>query len=399
MMKYYSLLLCPALVGVATAASTTDQKQAIINLRKLQATRPPKTPPPTPAAATRPPKTPPPTPAATRPPKTPPPTPPPTTAAPQSIAETVCSDDDFFKLCYYLQQTGLYDTLNSDGTYTLFAPSDAAFEKLRSVADLTDDEIRGLLMYHISPNVLTYNNLAMIAPGDVETMVPGLPISVSTSTDGEVLLNDKTKITEPDIEASNGIIQVVDQAIIPPVLPPTPAPSTPEPTLKPTEPITPEPTLKPTEAIMPEPTMKPTEAITPEPTTLEPTLKPTEAPATLDPTSKPPTTVVSPTLFPTSFSYAPYHTNYAGVFAKASKSGSKTPKIAPVVGKSSKRSAKSSKSYEMVGKADKSDGRTNYYATRDVSVREVFGYEDGFHNARFRAEDLNASSQLRGGSG
>lgn len=87
------------------------------------------------------------------------------------------------------------------------------------------------------------------------------------------------------------------------------------------------------------------------------------------------------------------------MFAKAIKSGSKTPKIAPVVGKSSKRSAKSSKSYEIVGKADKSDGRTNYYATRDVSVREVFGYEDGFHNARFRAEDLNASSQLRGGSG
>ena len=399
-MMFYSLLLSSALlVGVATASSSDDQKQAINNLRKLQdATRPPKTPPPTPAA-TRPPKTPRPTPAATRPPKTPPPTLPPTTpptpsptdAAPQSIAETVCADDDLLKLCYYLQQTGLYDILNSDGTYTLFAPSDAAFENLRSMADLTDDEIRGLLMYHIAPNVLTYNDLEMLAPGRVETMVPGLFITVETGTDGEVLLNGKTQITEPDIEASNGIIQVVDQAIIPPVTPPTSAPTTPEPSLKPTEAITPEPTLKPIEAITPEPTLKPTEATTP-----EPTLKPTEALATLEPSSKPQTE--SPTRFPTSFSYAPYYpTVHEGVFSKAGKSASKPSKI---VGKGSKSSTKSSKNYEIVGKTDKSsDGRTSYYATRDVSVREVFGYEDGFHNARFRVEDLNASSQLRGGSG
>ena len=233
-------------------------------------------------------------------------------------------------------------------------------------------------MYHIAPNVLTYNDLEMIAPGRVETMVPGLFITVETGTDGEVLLNGKTQITEPDIEASNGIIQVVDQPIIPPVTPPTSTPTTPEPTLKPTEAVTPEPTLKPTEA-----------------TTPEPTLKPTEAPATLEPSSKPRTE--SPTRFPTSFSYAPYHTVHEGVFSKAGKSASKSSKI---VGKGSKSSTKSSKNYEIVGKTDKSsDDRTSYYATRDVSVREVFGYEDGFHNARFRVEDLNASSQqLRGGS-
>ena len=236
MVKYYFLLCLALLISVATASST-DQKKAIINLRQLQgATRPPKTPPPT-AAATRPPKTQPPTPAATRPPKTPAPTeavpetPSPTIAGPQSIAQIVCSNnDDFSTLGKYLQSTRLYDVLNSSGTYTLFAPNDAAFEMLANVADLTDDEILGMIMYHISPNVLTYNNL-MVATGDVETMVPALPIAVSTGADGDVLLNGNVKITTPDIEASNGIIQVIDQVIIPPIDPPVPAPVTPEPTL------------------------------------------------------------------------------------------------------------------------------------------------------------------------
>eukprot|EP00984_Skeletonema_dohrnii_P026213 scaffold15533_cov72-Skeletonema_dohrnii-CCMP3373.AAC.1 len=143
-MKCYLLLCAALLVGVATASST-DQKEAIINLRKLQAaTRPPKTPPPTPPA-TRPPKTPPPTPAATRPPKTPAPTPSPTTAGPQSIAQMVCSTTDYSTLCDYLKSAGLYEILDSSGTYTLFAPNNDAFNKLASVADLTNDEIMGLL--------------------------------------------------------------------------------------------------------------------------------------------------------------------------------------------------------------------------------------------------------------
>mmetsp|Transcript_28711 Transcript_28711/g.43360 ORF Transcript_28711/g.43360 Transcript_28711/m.43360 type:complete len:267 (+) Transcript_28711:25-825(+) len=232
MVKYYFLLCLALLISVATASST-DQKKAIINLRQLQgATRPPKTPPPT-AAATRPPKTQPPTHVATRPPKTPAPTeavpetPSPTIAGPQSIAQIVCSNnDDFSTLGKYLRSTRLYDVLNSSGTSTLFAPNDAAFEKLANVVDLTDDEIMGLLMYHVAPNILTYNNLMMIAPGDVETMVPVLPISVSTGADGEVLLNGNVKIIISDMEASNGIIQVIDQVIIPPIGPPTPAPPT-----------------------------------------------------------------------------------------------------------------------------------------------------------------------------
>eukprot|EP00984_Skeletonema_dohrnii_P008333 scaffold3045_cov78-Skeletonema_dohrnii-CCMP3373.AAC.5 len=350
MVKYYSLL---SLVLVSVAAA---DRKAIINLRQLQgATRPPKTPPPT-AAATRPPKTQPPTPAATRPPKTPPPTeavetPSPTIAGPQSIAQIVCSNNDFFTLCSYLEITGLYGKLNSSGTYTLFAPNNDAFEKLANVADLTDDEIMGLLMYHVAPSILTYNTLMMIAPGDVKTMVPSLPIAVSTGADGDVLLNGKAKITTPDIEASNGIIQVIDQVIIPPIDPPTPAP------------VTPEPTLKPTEAITPESTLKPTGSPVAQVDTKTPTTSPIAQVDTKSPTS-PDIISKSPTQFPTPLPYGkdtPNPTIYAsiidnigtssptrkkvGVFSKSGKSGSKTPKN--LIGKSSKRSSKSIKYSSM----------------------------------------------------
>mmetsp|Transcript_23908 Transcript_23908/g.47461 ORF Transcript_23908/g.47461 Transcript_23908/m.47461 type:complete len:437 (+) Transcript_23908:35-1345(+) len=420
MVKYYSLL---SLVLVSVAAA---DRKAIINLRQLQgATRPPKTPPPT-AAATRPPKTPPPTPAATRPPKTPAPTPSPTIAGPQSIAQIVCSTTDYSTLCNYLKSAGLYEILDSSGTYTLFAPNNDAFDELASVADLTNDEIMGLLMYHVAPIIHTYNNLMTI--DSVDTMVPALPIAVSTGADGEVLLNGKVTIVTPDIDASNGIIQGVNHVIIPPIDPPTPAPFTPEPTLKPTETITPEPTLKPTEVNTPEQTLKPTEVKN----TPEPTLKPTEVNTpepTLEPSTKPPTTNIvseSPTQFPTPFPYgkgtpsptinssiidiigtsSPTREKSSVFSTKSAKSGSKTPKADPVVGKSSKHSSKSSKSSssksnksdKVVGKADKGSGsgRPGYYAIRDVSATTINTVP--FMNARFRA-DLNASSQLGISSG
>lgn len=409
-------LLCQVVVGVATAS--TDHNEDINNFRKLQ-------------DATRPPKTPPPTPARTRPPKTPPPTPSPTATETLSIAQTVCSEDQFFKLCSYLELTGLYETLNSDGTYTLFAPNDAAFEQLTTILpDLSDEEIKGMLLYHVAPSEITYKDLMAIAPGDIETMVPGLPIGFSLGSDGEILLNGSTKITEPDIDASNGIIQVIDQVIMPQIVPsttvPTTSPVTAEPTSNPTEVITPSPTFKPTTAApfaqggdTKMPTTSPTAQVdtkipTTSPTaqvdTKTPTTSPTAQVDTMSPTLQPTSKVITepPTEFPTPYGNdTPEPTNDAsiieffdsslsvsyGVFASKSRKSSGSSKSS----KSKSSKSKSAKSYEIQGKAGKSSGSSKYYATRNVSMRKVFG-EGEFSNARFRA-DMNGCSLLRGGSG
>jgi uncharacterized surface protein with fasciclin (FAS1) repeats len=412
-MKCHSSLLCSALLaGVAAvkagAATSTDEKKSTINLlRKLQ-------------AATRPPKTPPPTFAATRPPRTPPPTlgapvsAPPTTAAittaapvastPQTIGQTVCSNDDFFTLCSLLEITGLYDTLNGVGTYTLFAPTNAAIDAITSITDLTDDEIMGLLMYHVAPNVLTYSDLTRIAPGDVETMIPGLAISVSTGTDREVLLNGKVKITTQDIEASNGIIQVIDEVIIPQIESPTAAPLTPAPTLKPIEVVTAAPTLKPIEVVTAAPTLKPVEVVTEAPVaqggTMAPTSQASSKPPTTDITSNTPTlsqpsnatqTPTNPVSLIKPIGTSAPTGEKSGAFSKSGKSGSKTPKAD---GKSSKHSSKSGKSIQ--GKTGKGS-KPGYHAMEDISVQEANEDVHGRLNARFRA-DWNDASQLRGGS-
>lgn len=403
-MKFYSFTCCSALLlsgGAAAEKTAADSK-----LRDLQAaTRPPKASP-----------TPPPTPGATRPPKPVPTdapvTPSPTPASAQTIAETVCSMDEFFTLCSLIEMSPVIsDMLNSDGTYTLFAANNAAFDVILNMVDLSDEEIIGLLMYHIAPNLLTYNELLQIAPGKIETSVPGASIDVTANRD-EVLLNGKVKITTRDVVASNGIIQVVDQVIIPEISAPTDSPTkgpTPAPTLKPTEEITPEPTPEPT----PVPTLKPTEA---QVDTMTPTKAPVSLPDSAKPTpettSKPPTgdTSKSPSSM-WSGGYSPAPTTRVslikpigssepagenwGAFSKAGKSKSKTAKTGGKSSKNSAKSGKSSKAEEVQGKTNKGDGKPGYHAMD--SVKQRLGDVDGSLNARFRA-DFNDASLARGSS-
>jgi uncharacterized surface protein with fasciclin (FAS1) repeats len=403
-MKFYSFACCSALLlsGGAAAATAAEKTAADTKLRNLQAaTRPPKASP-----------TPPPTPGATRPPKPVPTdapvTPSPTPASAQTIAETVCSMDDFFTLCSLIEMSPVIsDMLNGDGTYTLFAANNAAFDVILNMVDLSDNEIMGLLLYHIAPNLLTYDELLKIAPGKIETSVPGASIDVTANGD-EVLLNGKVKITTKDIVASNGIIQVVDQVIIPDISAPTDSPTKGS-TDSPTEaPVTPAPTLKPTEVITPEPTLKPTKAPVSLPDSAKPTPDASSKPPTSD-TSKSPSSMWSgghSTQAPTtrvSFikpigTSAPTGGKWGvspGAFSKAGKSKSKTAKTGGKSSKNSAKSGKSSKAEEVQGKTGKGDGKPGYHAMD--SVKQRLGDVDGSLNARFRA-DFNDASLARGSS-
>ena len=299
------------------------------------------------------------------------------------------------------------DMLNGDGTYTLFAANNAAFDVILNMVDLSDDEIMGLLLYHIAPNLLTYDELLKIAPGKIETSVPGASIDVTANGD-EVLLNGKVKITTKDIVASNGIIQVVDQVIIPDISAPTDSPTKGS-TDSPTEaPVTPAPTLKPTEVITPEPTLKPTKAPVSLPDSAKPTPDASSKPPTSD-TSKSPSSMWSgghSTQAPTtrvSFikpigTSAPTGGKWGvspGAFSKAGKSKSKTAKTGGKSSKNSAKSGKSSKAEEVQGKTGKGDGKPGYHAMD--SVKQLLGDVDGSLNARFRA-DFNDASLARGSS-
>jgi uncharacterized surface protein with fasciclin (FAS1) repeats len=317
----------------------------------------------------------------------------PTAASAQTIAETICSKEtpftftasQFSTLCSFIEMSPVIsDMLNGDGTYTLFAANNAAFDVILNMVDLSDEEIMGLLLYHVAPNLLTYNELLQIAPGKIETSVPGASIDVNARD--EVLLNGKVKITTRDIVASNGIIQVVDQVIIPEISAPTDSPTKVS-TDSPTEaPVTPAPTLKPTEFITPEPTLKPTEAQSAKPT--------------LDASSKPPTSDTPAPTTRVSFikpigTPAPSGEKWGdspGAFSKAGKSKSKTAKTGGKSSKNSAKSGKSSKAEEVQGKTGKGDGKPGYHAMD--SVKQRLGDVEGSLNARFRA-DFNDASLVR----
>ena len=137
--------------------------------------------------------------------------------APKDIVATAQAAGDFGTLVAALTAADLTATLKSPGPFTVFAPTDAAFAKLPAgtVDDLLRPENKTMLQA-----VLTYHVLAGEVPSaQVVTMTSAttvqgstVAITVSGST---VKVNDAT-VTAVDVDASNGVIHVIDTVLLPP---------------------------------------------------------------------------------------------------------------------------------------------------------------------------------------
>lgn len=138
-----------------------------------------------------------------------------------SITDIAAADDRFETLVAALQATGL-DTVLADKskTYTVFAPTDDAFDKLGADtinALLADtDALSNILLYHVvgDASVNAEAALATAAAGDTVMTANGGDISL-TVVDGALYINN-SKVIITDIMADNGIIHVVDTVIVPP---------------------------------------------------------------------------------------------------------------------------------------------------------------------------------------
>lgn len=130
---------------------------------------------------------------------------------------TVASNAGTFNtLVAAVKASGLADTLQNDGPFTVFAPTDAAFAKLpRGSIDalLADnDKLKAVLTYHVVPGSLMASDIVKMSGGEVET-VNGESVRV-TLRDGTVFI-DGAKVVSTNIIASNGIIHVIDAVIVP----------------------------------------------------------------------------------------------------------------------------------------------------------------------------------------
>jgi uncharacterized surface protein with fasciclin (FAS1) repeats len=134
---------------------------------------------------------------------------------PGDIIEVAIGAGSFNTLAAALTAAGLVETLQGEGPFTVFAPTDDAFAALPEglVEALLLEENRDILIQILTYHVVAGEVYAAdVTTGDVPT-VEGSTIAVDTA-DGVVLNGSATVITA-DVEASNGVIHVIDAVILP----------------------------------------------------------------------------------------------------------------------------------------------------------------------------------------
>ena len=134
----------------------------------------------------------------------------------KDIVETAVGAGTFTTLAKALTAAGLIETLKGPGPFTVFAPTDAAFAKLPPAVLsglLADKEkLTAVLTYHVVPGKVM---AAQVVGLTEATSVQGGKIGIHVMG-GKVMLNNASTVTATDIQASNGVIHVIDPVILPP---------------------------------------------------------------------------------------------------------------------------------------------------------------------------------------
>ncbi|MGL4738513.1 MAG: fasciclin domain-containing protein [Cellulosilyticaceae bacterium] len=137
----------------------------------------------------------------------------------KNIVEIATSDPQFSTLVTALQAAGLVDTLQGEGPFTVFAPTNEAFAKLPAgtLNTLLKPENKQMLVdiltYHVTSGKVSAQDVAKLNGKEIK-MVNGKPVKI-TVKDGKVYINN-AQVTKTDIMAKNGVIHVIDTVILPP---------------------------------------------------------------------------------------------------------------------------------------------------------------------------------------
>jgi uncharacterized surface protein with fasciclin (FAS1) repeats len=145
-------------------------------------------------------------------------TPAPAAASPSiapSASAAATEAGSFKTLLTAVKAAGLVETLQGKGPFTVFAPTDAAFAALPAgtLDGLLKDPaaLKKILLYHVVSGSVTSDKVVGLTSA---TSVEGSPIAISIK-DGTVYLNGSAKVVTPDAMASNGVIHVIDEVILP----------------------------------------------------------------------------------------------------------------------------------------------------------------------------------------
>lgn len=135
--------------------------------------------------------------------------------AEETIVGTAVGNKDFSTLVTAVKAAELVDTLNGDGPFTVFAPTNAAFEKLGEEtikAVLADKaKLTGILKAHVVKGNVMAADVVKMNGQEVETLNGKFTIKVE---DGKVWIGG-SQVTKTDIKCKNGVIHVIDTVILP----------------------------------------------------------------------------------------------------------------------------------------------------------------------------------------
>ena len=139
-----------------------------------------------------------------------------------NIPATAVSTGEHTSLVAALAHANLVGVLSGDGPYTVFAPTDSAFEEIGlNLSDYDTDEenetLAKILSYHVAMGSVMSSELE--DGMEINSLIQE-PITVNIYGQGAVVLNGESSVTTADVETSNGIIHIIDKVLIPPSMSP-----------------------------------------------------------------------------------------------------------------------------------------------------------------------------------
>ena len=137
------------------------------------------------------------------------------TPAPTTIADTAARTPQLSTLNKLIGDAGLADTLRGPGPFTVFAPTDAAFKAVPAATlealGKDKEKLKAVLTYHVLAGKVM---AADVKNGNVKT-VQGADVALSKA--GSFVTVEDAVVGTADVEASNGVVHLIDRVLIPPV--------------------------------------------------------------------------------------------------------------------------------------------------------------------------------------
>jgi uncharacterized surface protein with fasciclin (FAS1) repeats len=135
-------------------------------------------------------------------------------ATPATVAETIARDPQLSTLNGLVVQSGLADMLQATGPYTVFAPTNEAFQAVpaKTMADLSHNPalLKSVLSYHVLPAKVTAHEVKI---GNAKT-AQGANVALARA--GEFVTVEDAMVQTADIVATNGVVHKVDRVLMPP---------------------------------------------------------------------------------------------------------------------------------------------------------------------------------------